>query len=169
MTTDCRRCQGKGQFRGEVCFRCNGQGKFTKPVFVKPPRRKRRQRKQTPAWLSVLVIAAAGAEVAGIAGMRLLAGGFIIVMIVTVVLCAPRPARKRQRIPDVTREAVFVRDGWKCRNCTSRWRLTIDHIIPISQGGSDRMNNLQTLCGPCNSSKGTKRVFRLPRIRKVAA
>ena len=33
--------------------------------------------------------------------------------------------------------------------------LTADHVIPKSRGGSDHMDNLQLLCGACNSTKGT--------------
>jgi hypothetical protein len=32
--------------------------------------------------------------------------------------------------------------------------MTKDHIVPTSRGGLDHMANLQTMCGPCNFSKG---------------
>ena len=62
----------------------------------------------------------------------------------------------RQRIPDRTRALVFERDGRRCRRCNSTDRLTIDHIHPHSRGGSNDAENLQTLCHPCNSSKGAR-------------
>ena len=33
--------------------------------------------------------------------------------------------------------------------------FTIDHIIPRRRGGTDHLDNLQLLCGACNSMKGT--------------
>jgi hypothetical protein len=54
------------------------------------------------------------------------------------------------------RKLIFERDGNSCLNCGSGSKLSLDHIVPINKGGLNRLYNLQTLCMPCNSSKGTK-------------
>lgn len=57
--------------------------------------------------------------------------------------------------PDV-RAAIYERDGHQCVTCGASEPLQIDHIFPWSRGGTDEPSNLQTLCAPCNRSKGAK-------------
>jgi 5-methylcytosine-specific restriction endonuclease McrA len=64
--------------------------------------------------------------------------------------------RHRRHIADSVRLAVYERDGFACLHCGATESLSLDHIHPYSLGGSDDASNLQTLCRPCNSSKGVK-------------
>lgn len=66
----------------------------------------------------------------------------------------------RKSISKSIRHEVFKRDGFKCVECGATkedTRLHIDHILPVSQGGSDEMDNLQTLCESCNLSKSNRK------------
>jgi 5-methylcytosine-specific restriction endonuclease McrA len=51
------------------------------------------------------------------------------------------------------RDKIFNRDK-KCLKCGTTNKLTIDHIVPVSRGGSNDEENLQILCEDCNSRKG---------------
>lgn len=64
--------------------------------------------------------------------------------------------RRRKHIPLEVRLAVYERDGWACLQCSATEPLSLDHIWPWSLGGSDRAENLQTLCLPCNMRKGAR-------------
>lgn len=54
------------------------------------------------------------------------------------------------------RNEVFRIHGNSCLKCGSKYKLSLDHIIPISKGGKNCIENLQPLCKNCNSSKGSK-------------
>lgn len=41
-----------------------------------------------------------------------------------------------------------------CSECGATDDLTIDHITPLSRGGTDDIDNLRFLCQSCNSKKG---------------
>jgi len=60
------------------------------------------------------------------------------------------------------REKIKKRDNYTCQKCNlsifdeRNLLLEIDHIIPLSKGGTTIEDNLQTLCWKCNRTKGTK-------------
>lgn len=46
------------------------------------------------------------------------------------------------------------RDGHQCTNCHTPHDLTVDHIIPLADGGHPTdLANLTTLCRPCHAHK----------------
>lgn len=69
---------------------------------------------------------------------------------------------------------VFARDGWKCYSCKGTFYntpeimaarqtggnvyeagnyLTVDHIVPVSAGGTNGLYNLVSMCYMCNQDK----------------
>ena len=53
---------------------------------------------------------------------------------------------------------LFGKQEGHCAGCKVSFQfrnLTVDHVTPQSHGGTDHMDNLQLLCGACNSMKGT--------------
>jgi hypothetical protein len=68
---------------------------------------------------------------------------------------AMRIVSVRRPIAVNKRFLVIKRDRYRCRICNrSGVELEVDHIVPVSLGGSDRLDNLQTLCQDCNRGKG---------------
>lgn len=81
--------------------------------------------------------------------------------------------RRRARMKDA--EGHFTTAEWEalltqydaCPMCSRRWEeippptgrssvITRDHMVPISKGGSNRIENIQPLCYSCNSRKGDR-------------
>ena len=68
----------------------------------------------------------------------------------------------------VSPDAIFERDGWRCQHCQCRVskRLDVnhprypnlDHVIPLSRGGSHTEENLQCLCRACNLDKSDQQL-----------
>ena len=55
---------------------------------------------------------------------------------------------RREHIPARLRHEVFQRDNYRCRECgatNKETTLEIDHIVPVSKGGTDSSRNLQAL------------------------
>lgn len=58
------------------------------------------------------------------------------------------------------RLAIYLRDGLACCYCNATVedgaKLTLDHIVAYSNGGSNKETNLVTCCSKCNSSRGNR-------------
>lgn len=62
------------------------------------------------------------------------------------------PGRKVVGKP--TRSLILKRDRHTCQYCGYTGdRLTVDHVLPKSRGGSESWQNLVASCLPCNNSK----------------
>lgn len=64
---------------------------------------------------------------------------------------------KRRLISGKKRHAVFARDNYRCQICGATVddgaKLHVDHILPVSKGGTNDIKNLQILCEKCNLGK----------------
>ncbi len=50
-------------------------------------------------------------------------------------------------------ENLKIEHDNRCAFCRGKKKLTKDHIIPLSEGGTDYIDNIQPLCRSCNSKK----------------
>lgn len=90
-------------------------------------------------------------------------------------LDAQRGARRRGAVAAnyVDPYRVFTRDGWRCQMCGCRTPRhlrgrhedrspELDHILPLSKGGSHTYDNVQCACRRCNSRKGASAYGQIP-------
>ena len=55
------------------------------------------------------------------------------------------------------KHTLFGKQEGVCNGCRHSFQFrnfTIDHMVPQAKGGTDHLDNLQLLCGACNSMKG---------------
>lgn len=67
--------------------------------------------------------------------------------------------QRRVSLVQSLRRSVFERDQFRCRYCGTkpqRYNRVIDHIVPVSQGGRNLLENLATSCRRCNHLKGAR-------------
>lgn len=69
------------------------------------------------------------------------------------------------------REYVRERADFLCEYCHTgeRWQLvqfTIDHVVPVADGGSDGFDNLALACFHCNRKKSDKQTVVDPNIKE---
>jgi hypothetical protein len=68
--------------------------------------------------------------------------------------------RERSLMTADMRMKILRRDEFRCRMCGARREdgatLHVDHILPVSRGGTTVVGNLQTLCDTCNYGKSNK-------------
>ena len=62
---------------------------------------------------------------------------------------------KRTPLSEEERLAVLRRDSFSCVWCgeTKERDLTVDHVVPVSFGGTNDDENLETLCVKCHKEK----------------
>ena len=70
-----------------------------------------------------------------------------------------------------TRRNIYARDGNRCQYCGKRFptsELSLDHIVPRSQGGTSDWTNVVCCCVTCNVRKGgrTPEQARIKLVRK---
>ncbi len=76
---------------------------------------------------------------------------FAIPSVIRLTQRVRRPFHQRR----LTRLEVFLRDGYRCQYCGRETReLTLDHVVPRSQGGGHSWENVVSACKLCNRKKG---------------
>lgn len=91
----------------------------------------------------------------------LVVGGMCLVILLVVGLTAGSPTRRR-RLTKEEKAHVWIKAGKKCRYCgvpiprPGSRSAHYDHVKPLAQGGSNRLDNIVLACRACNLKKGNK-------------
>lgn len=69
---------------------------------------------------------------------------------------AKRRGARVDYIQGSTLVALIQEANGRCAYCDEERSLTVDHIVPVKQGGMHAITNMVMACRSCNSSKGAK-------------
>lgn len=64
--------------------------------------------------------------------------------------------KSREHFTPVQFAQLCAKHNNLCLCCGASGPLTADHVVPLSSGGSDGIENIQPLCIECNTRKGKK-------------
>lgn len=71
----------------------------------------------------------------------------------------PRPGRPMPKDWPATRRRIIARDQHRCQlrleGCKGK-ATSVDHLRPVSKGGTDDDSNLVACCWHCNQRKGNR-------------
>ncbi len=93
---------------------------------------------------------------------------------------------KKQRIDKISLKRLFIRDNGVCYLCGCKcdwtdWKIaksghkypgdrypTIEHVIPVSKGGTDSWGNVRLACAKCNQAKSDSLIIINPINKEIA-
>ena len=70
---------------------------------------------------------------------------------------------RRRRRPRFSKTNLYIRDLYTCQYCSNtfaRPNLTLDHVRPLSLGGTTAWDNIVAACQRCNTQKGNKMIMK---------
>ena len=76
---------------------------------------------------------------------------------------------ERRKFTDYEKKTVYARGDGRCGICgrpVAFKNMTIDHIVPLSKGGTNDFENLQPACSLCNMVKSCLTMDELQQIAK---
>lgn len=93
---------------------------------------------------------------AGLGYLHTIQNSYVMPLVVRLVRYVAVPRQTRLAC---TRRALLIRDGETCQYCADqpgRANLTVDHVIPRSQGGATSWENTVIACKRCNHQKADR-------------
>ena len=90
-------------------------------------------------------------------GYSRLTGEQTVMTLNSIMACKGKVFTKNRKEPPLTNRALFRRDQNVCLYCGNHFeefKLSRDHLHPLSRGGTDSWTNVVTACKRCNARKG---------------